>query len=321
MSQIEELQSRITAAMERISAGVEVLSGRPALAGDADQSLSEALEEERIANAQLEERLKALKERHAEEVEALRDGSAGDAGTEALKAELEELRAQVVDPEEMERLKADLAEATAKLMAVEAARAELAEAKAVLEGSDEVPLLKAEIDTLRAQLDAAEDVEPLKVEIEELKAQLDSGEDVEMLKLEIEALRGQAAGSEDVEALRTENAALKAELADSERVAELSAELEMLRAERVSHGEAMSRLDGDLQLLRKSNDQLRETIAELRQAGEAGMADAELLNKAVQTELEAVSAARATDAAEAHAVLARLEPLLANANLAEGEVE
>ncbi len=96
---------------------------------------------------------------------------------------------------------------------------------------------------------------------------------------------------------------------------------EMLRAERVSHGAAMSRLDDDLQRLRKANAQLQETVEELRKAVADGLPDAELLNRATEAELEAIRAARATDAAEAHAVLARLEPLLTHANLAEGEVE
>ncbi len=268
MSQIEELQRRITAAMERIGTGVEALSApSPATGGD-NPTLEAALEDERLANAQLEERLRSLKERYEKEIDALRAKSADAEEVAILKAEIEELRALDGDDPEKTELKEQLSEALTNLSAVEAARAELADAKAALESQDESDQLKAEL-----------------------------------------------------EALRAENTRLSSELADSERTAELSAELEMLRAERASHGTAMSRLDDDLQRLRKANDQLQASVEELRSAAEAGLSDAELLNRATQAELEATQARRSSDAAEAHAVLARLEPLLANAGLAEGEVE
>ena len=292
MSQIEELHSRISAAMERIGAGVEALAmpqeaAPPSEPAEADSDLVAALEDERLANAQLQERLKSIKAKHAAEIEALKS----EAG-EAPAAE---------DDGELNQLKADLAEATAKLMAAEAARAELAEAKATLEAEDQSTLLRAEIDALKAELDAVEDVDALKAEIEDLRAQ---------------------AGDRTVEdELRAEIAGLKAELGQSERVSELSAELEMLRAERVSHGAAMSRLDGDLQRLRKANDQLRKALADLRAANEAGVGEPHLINAAMLAELEALRAQRATDAAEVQAVLSKLGPLLSSANLAEGEDE
>ncbi|WP_424833759.1 hypothetical protein [Ruegeria sp.] len=247
MSQIEELQRRIIAAMDRISVGVEALK-ETSPAGQEDTGLLVALEEERVANAQLEERIRSLKERHDTEIDNLR-------------AELDEAAKRPEEDPEKDALREQLAEAASKLAAVEAARAELADAKAALDNSEEL------------------------------------------------------------EALKAENAQLKSELADSERVAELSAELEMLRAERSSHGAAMSRLDDDLQRMRKANEQLRASVDELRAATQAGVPDAELLNRATVAELEATRAAQATDAAEAHAVLARLEPLLSQAKLTEGEVE
>ncbi len=277
MSQIEELQRRIITAMERIGSGVEAL-GTAGPAGGGDSDLRATLEEERVAYAQLEERLKALKERHAQEIDAL--------------------RAQPAQDGELDALRAQLAEATSRLATVEAARAELAEAKAALENTDEVEGLKAEIETLRSNQGAAEEAESLRAEVEQLTPIADRAEEME-----------------------AELARLRAELADSERLTELSAELEMLRAERSSHGAAMSRLDDDLQRLRKANEQLRNTVDELRAAAEEGVTDADMLNRATTAELEAIRAARASDAAEAHAVLARLEPLLTNANLAEGEVE
>jgi chromosome segregation ATPase len=95
MSQIEELQSRILAAMDRIASGTEILSSRPAIepaeTGGADTDLAQLLDEEKLANAQLQERLKALKARHAEElVKARAEGPGADsAGDADLAADLE----------------------------------------------------------------------------------------------------------------------------------------------------------------------------------------------------------------------------------------
>lgn len=108
-------------------------------------------------------------------------------------------------------------------------------------------------------------------------------------------------------------AALRAELDNS-------TELQTLRAELAAQTDAFGRLDMDVQRLRFANDQLRESNAALRAANESGVGEPQLINKAMLAELEGLRAARATDAAEVGAVLARLEPLLANAgNLPEGE--
>lgn len=200
MSQIEELQSRLTSAMDRIGAGLEALSAAAPEAEAPQPGLAEALEEEKLANAQLQERLKAIKGKHEAELAELK--SAHDAALEALKS----------------------------------AHAEEAEA-------------------------------------------------------------------------------LKAAAADT-------AELDRLRADLEAQNEAMARLDMDVQRLRQSNDQLRASNEALRQANEEGVGDPHLINKAMLSELESLRAARATDAAEAGTVLARLEPLLARAaNLPEGEDE
>lgn len=289
MSQIEELQGRISAAMERISAGVESL-GRPqpvvAAIEDAepDADLVAQLEDERLANAQLEERLKSIKAKHAAEIEALTsqtDGATEPAELDGLRSELEDTRRA-------------LSEAQERLDAV-------ASEKEPAQEAEERAAMQAEIEALRAQVESAEDIAALKAELEQLRSRGDN--------------------SDLVEQLREENADLKSELSNSERLSELQAELEMLRAERVSHGAAMSRLDGDLQRLRKANDQLRMVVAELRKANEAGVGEPHLINSAMLAELEALRAQRATDASEVHAVLSKLGPLLSAANLAEGEDE
>ena len=95
MGQLEELEQRITAAFARISAGVEALSAERLaelpvqleaeaeaeadLANqDAMADLHDALDEERMANAQLHERLRVIRDQ-------------GGAAEAALKAEVEGL--------------------------------------------------------------------------------------------------------------------------------------------------------------------------------------------------------------------------------------
>jgi len=110
-----------------------------------------------------------------------------------------------------------------------------------------------------------------------------------------------------------ELAALKAELDKSD-------ELETLRSQQATQAETMAKLDMDVQRVRQANDQLRESNAALRQANEAGVGEPHLINKAMLAELEGLRATRATDTAEVSAVLAKLGPLLGDAeNLVEGE--
>lgn len=76
MSEIDELQRRITAAMDRIATGV----GGLAQSGGGDSAaLESALEDEKLANAQLTERLRALKDRY--------DAAVADAKSEAETAQ------------------------------------------------------------------------------------------------------------------------------------------------------------------------------------------------------------------------------------------
>ncbi|MGY9047647.1 hypothetical protein P775_09155 [Puniceibacterium antarcticum] len=70
MTQIEELERRITAALDRIAQGVEAFDQAPVpepAVPEADPAelaaLREALSEEQLANAQLEERLRVLRQK------------------------------------------------------------------------------------------------------------------------------------------------------------------------------------------------------------------------------------------------------------------
>jgi chromosome segregation ATPase len=70
MSELEEYQRRITAAMDRMAKGLDQLNAAPA---EPDEDIVQALEDERQANAQLTDRVKTLKESHQDELSALRD--------------------------------------------------------------------------------------------------------------------------------------------------------------------------------------------------------------------------------------------------------
>jgi predicted nucleic acid-binding Zn-ribbon protein len=169
MSDIEEMQGRILAAMERASRGLEKLG----VAKEGGTDLSQALEDERLANAQLTERVKTLKDR--------------------LEAETAEVQAK-------------LDAATAKLTAAEA------------------------------------------------KLTQESDSDTRMTKLDVE-----------------------------------------------------------LQQVRGANAKLSEACAALRKANEEGVGDPDLINAAMQAELDALRAARTAEIAEADAILSALTPLVESA--------
>jgi len=72
MTEIAELERRITAALDRIGTGIDGLAGTAAAADDADQ-LRDELAAERETNAQLEERVKALHRQQEGLVRGLED--------------------------------------------------------------------------------------------------------------------------------------------------------------------------------------------------------------------------------------------------------
>ncbi len=145
MADIEELEGRILAALDRIGDGVARLPEPEALAGtgaapatSAEDTgriaeLESALEDERLVSAQLEERVKALKARQDETIERLR-------------GQIEEMRAQAATTQEaseqLRQVNADLRDLTARL------RTQLAE------GTAEPHLINkammAELEALRA---------------------------------------------------------------------------------------------------------------------------------------------------------------------------
>lgn len=103
MTEMTELARRLTDALERIGAGLD--SGAEGQSGDA-AGLREALEAERTTNAQLTERVRAIKDRQETMVSAL----------EAKVARLtEQLDAAGAELQRQKRLNADLAEANRAL--------------------------------------------------------------------------------------------------------------------------------------------------------------------------------------------------------------
>ncbi|MEY8831171.1 hypothetical protein AB9K34_22585 [Sedimentitalea sp. XS_ASV28] len=128
----------------------------------------------------------------------------------------------------------------------------------------------------------------------------------------LEEERRASAHLEDrLRALRAEHddeiAALRADL-------DRATEIEALKDQIAEYDQAVEQLDMDLQRLREANEQLRNSNAALRTANENGVGKPRLINKAMLAELEALRATRATEVAEVGVILARLKPLLGDAD-------
>jgi chromosome segregation ATPase len=103
MSNIDELQHRITAAMDRVASGVDKLGSADA---GADGEATQALEDERTANAQLTERVRALKTKSDSELTSMRKKIEE---TEARMAQLD------IEMQRVRRANTQLTEACAAL--------------------------------------------------------------------------------------------------------------------------------------------------------------------------------------------------------------
>ncbi len=306
MEQIEELQARVLAAMDRIASGVGVLeaSQQAAAAATPNAELEQALDEERTANAQLEERLRLLRGRLDEletQAEAAQ-GNAGDAETiAALEAEVQLLRNEVGNTAERDALRMEVDRLKG---ALEGAQNEAASAKEHCEMMEsEVARLKSELET--ALVAAAPSDEPVISEV-----------DFAALEAERNRLKDElATATEAASAAEAQVADAKAETAQAQAAA-------AQQPVPVADDETLIKLDQELTSLRTANDQLVESNTALRQANAEGVGDPALINAALQAEVNGLKAANATDRAEMAAVIARLEPLLANdQTLPQGETE
>lgn len=100
MSQIEELQGRLAAALDRIAQGVDRYGEEGAVNPAQLEALQQELEDERVANEQLKERIKMLRkrlERVDAELEAARETATEvvgrvDADLQGLREANEQLR-------------------------------------------------------------------------------------------------------------------------------------------------------------------------------------------------------------------------------------
>ena len=125
------------------------------------------------------------------------------------------------------------------------------------------------------------------------------------------------------EAAAEVEATLLREALDEERMAnaQLNERLRVLR-DQGAKAQAVAVEDGD-RLTRLLDEQgletqrlhalcvkLREDLRQLREAAEAGVADAAMINKAMLAELEALRADRSAEAAEMRDILAAIHPLL-----------
>ncbi|MEW9918601.1 hypothetical protein AB2B41_03230 [Marimonas sp. MJW-29] len=90
MSDIEELQRRIATAMDRVAQGLDKIGSAPA---GPDEETLQALEDERTANAQLKERVRALRTKTDAEIGILQAKiEEGEAHMAQLDLELQRLR-------------------------------------------------------------------------------------------------------------------------------------------------------------------------------------------------------------------------------------
>ena len=93
MSDIVELERRLTAAMDRIARGVDGIGGTGGADPEEVTALKQALEDEKLVTAQLEERVRKLHEREEETTAAPRDElETTRTALAGLDAELQRLR-------------------------------------------------------------------------------------------------------------------------------------------------------------------------------------------------------------------------------------
>lgn len=135
MSELAELERRINNALDKIGKGLERIAEPAADAGDSEElvALREALNDERTANAQLEERVKTLRRKDEARIKELED-------------EIDDLKAAASETaEQMQQLQKNNQDLTA------ASKDSVAAAEAVAEA--ELQRLKHQVQKLRKARD------------------------------------------------------------------------------------------------------------------------------------------------------------------------
>lgn len=130
-------------------------------------------------------------------------------------------------------------------------------------------------------------------------------------------LAQQGPGAENVAALESQLAEEKMANAQlQERVAALNSReatsTQSLQSQIAMQQAQMTQMEEDLQRLRASHADLQDVASQLRAAATTG-ASAELINRALLAEVEALNARRLADAGDIDAVLTELKPLIAEA--------
>lgn len=134
--------------------------------------------------------------------------------------------------------------------------------------------------------------------LDRLSAAREDTGDIEAMKAELEAERvANAQLEERVRAIKEKQ---------ETTVAALEAEVVRLK-------ESLRARDGEVQRMRSVNEEIRSSNVALRDANAQGLADADMINSAMISELEALRGQRAAERAEIDEVLATLEPLLKEA--------
>ncbi len=134
--------------------------------------------------------------------------------------------------------------------------------------------------------------------MDRLSVASDDGEDAKALAAELEAERmANAQLEERVRAIKEKQ---------DGRMMELERDVARLR-------DVVEARDETLQQMRAVNEDLRKSNAALREANAQGLADAGLVNEAMESELQSMRAARAADKADLDDVLASLNSVLKEA--------
>ncbi len=301
MSQIEDLQARITRALDRIGQGIDGL----------DRSAAEPADYEALRS-----RAEAAEQALAEAQEALA------ATREQAEVDRDAALASARDAAEAER---DMAVANALAQAEEAREAAVVAAREQAEADRDAAIsaVKAEAAAQleraldEARTEAASEPAPEPEAAPETEPHAPEGEAPDVTELE-EALEDEKiANAQLEERLRV----LRARLAELEAQVAETPEPETVDAGTLAAPApgALAALDGQLQDLRASNEELIATNTALREANALGVGDPELINRGLQAELDAMRTMRAADAAETGAVIEALGPLLAEA--ADGEAQ
>lgn len=283
MTQIDDLQARISRALDRIGYGLE--SFDPGAAGASAAAETEAL------RARAEAAEAALAEAEA----ALSDG-----GTEA-----EQVRAEMVEA---------LAAAQDRQDAAVSAAVDAALAKADEERTAAIAAIRAEAEAAiaaAAKAPAAPVSAPVSAPV--AAAAKDTSQDWSRVEDELRVLREALEDEKLANAQLTERMRhLKEKMLSggAAAVAGIAAET----AGPVS-ADVVAQMDIEVQRLRAANAALAESNAKLREANAMGVGDTQLINKALAAELESMRANRAVDAAETRALIEVLEPLLAEAGV------